>query len=141
MRIDTLLLHARLQILDSVLATIVRADGLWKDVHITQSIGPLYTTYKIMSIPAYARGKTRESMVQKSLDEIQVGIISNPESMCRFADTRFKYFLIQCIRFSCTFWIYGLRDKTIHACINGIELIISTMPDTNRQPRSIQHTQ
>ena len=56
-----------------------------------------------MSIPAHARGKARESRVQRPLDEIQVDTVPNPEP------------------------------------IDGIELIISTMPGTNRQPRSIQH--
>ena len=30
--------------------------------------------------------------------------------------------------------ICGIRDKTTDACIDGIKSIISTMPDTNRQP-------
>ena len=33
----------------------------------------------------------------------------------------------------------GIRDKTTDACIDGIELIISTMPGTQRQPQSIKH--
>ena len=92
-----------------------------------------------MSIPAHARGKARESRVQKPLDEIQVDTVPNPEPMGLSADTRFNYFLILCDRFSRTFRICGIRDKTTDACIDGIELIISTMPVTNRQPRSIQH--
>ena len=33
----------------------------------------------------------------------------------------------------------GIRDKTTDTCIDGIELIISTIPGTQRQPQSIQH--
>ena len=92
-----------------------------------------------MSIPAHARGKARESRVQRPLDEILVDTVPNPEPMGLLADNRFNYFLILCDRFSSTFRICGIRDKTTDTCIDGIELIISTMPGTNRQPRSIQH--
>ena len=51
---------------DGVLATI-RAHDLWRDVDITQSIDPLCTTCKIMSIQAHVRGKARGSRVQKPL--------------------------------------------------------------------------
>ena len=54
---------------------------LWRDVDIIQSIDPLCTTCKIMSIPAHARGKARESRVQRPLDEIQVDTVPNPEPM------------------------------------------------------------
>ena len=91
-------------------------------------IDPLCTTCKIMSNPAHARGKARESRVQMPLDEIQVDPIPNPEHMGLSTDTRFNYFLILCDRFSRTFRICGIRDKTTDACIDGIELIISTMP-------------
>ena len=138
MKLDTGLLHNRLHRPAGVLATI-RAHDLWRDVDITQSIDPLCTTCKIMSIPAHARGKARGSKVHKPLDEIQVDTVPNPEPMGLSADTRFNYFLILCDRFSRTFRICGIRDKTTDACIDGIELIISTMPGKNRQPKSIQH--
>ena len=92
-----------------------------------------------MSIPAHARGKARESRVQRPLDKIQVDTVPNTESMGLSADTRFNYFLILCDRFSRTFRICEIRDKTTDACIDGIKLIISTIPGTNRQLRSIQH--
>ena len=44
-----------------------------------------------MSIPAHARGKARESRVQRPLDEIQVDTVPNPEPMGLSADTRFNY--------------------------------------------------
>ena len=50
------------------------------------------------------------------------------------ADTRFNYFLILCDRFSRIFRMCGIRDKTTDACIDGTELIISTMPGTQRHP-------
>ena len=68
-----------------------------------------------MSIPAHARGKARESRVQRPLDEIQVDTVPNPELMGLSADTRFNYFLILCDRFSRTFRICGIRDKTTDA--------------------------
>ena len=74
-----------------------------------------------MSIPAHVRGKARESRVQMPLDEIQVDPIPNPEHMGLSTDTRFNYFLILCDRFSRTFRICGIRDKTTDACIDGIE--------------------
>ena len=93
MKIDTGLLYDRLHRPDGVFATI-RAHDLWRDVDIIQSIDPLCTTCKIMSIPAHAR----ESRVQKPLDEIQVDKVPNPEPVVLSADTRFNYFLIICDR-------------------------------------------
>ena len=80
MKVDTGLLHDRLHRPDGVLATI-RAHDLWRDVDIIQSIDPLCTTCKIMSIPAHVRGEARESRVQRPLDEIQVDTVPNPEPM------------------------------------------------------------
>ena len=55
------------------------------------------------------------------------------------ADTIFNYFLILCDRYSRIFRMCGIKDKTTDVCIDGIELIISTMSGTQRQPQSIQH--
>ena len=126
LKIDAGLLHARLHRPDGVFATI-RAHDLWRDVDITQSIDPLCTTCKIMSIPAHVREKARESRVKRTLDEIQVDTVPNPEPMGLSANTTFNYFLILCDRFSHTFRMCGIRDKTTDACIDGIELIIFTM--------------
>ena len=57
-KVDTGLLHDRSLRPDGVFATI-RAHDLWRDVDIIQSIGPLCTTCKIMSILAHARSKAR----------------------------------------------------------------------------------
>ena len=92
-----------------------------------------------MTIPAHARGKTRDSKVYKPLDEIQIDSVPNPEPMGLSADTRFNYLRILRDRFSHTFRMCGIQDKTTDACIDGIELIISTMSGAQRQPRSIQH--
>ena len=64
-----------------------------------------------MLIPAHARGKARGSRVQKPLDDIQVDTVPKPEPMGLSADTRFNYFLILRVRFSCTFRACGIRDK------------------------------
>gem|GEM_PF-2876143 len=137
-KVDTGLLHARLHRPDGVLATI-RAHDLWRDVEVTQGIDPLCTSCKIMTIPAHARGKPRESTVSTTLDEIQVDTVPNPEPMGLSADSRFNYFLILCDRYSRLFRICGIKDKTTDACIDGIELIISTIPGNNRQPKAIRH--
>ena len=92
-----------------------------------------------MTIPANARGKTQDSQVIKTLDEIQVDTVPNPEPMGLSADTQFNYFLILCDRYSRIFRICGIQDKTTDACIDGIELIISTIPGRNRQPKAINH--
>ena len=63
MRIDIGLLHSRLHRQNGVSA-ITGAHDLWRDAGITQSIDPLYTTYKIILIPVHSRGKIRESRIQ-----------------------------------------------------------------------------
>ena len=114
-KLDTGLLHTRLHRLDGVFATI-RAHVLWRDVDITQSIDPFYTTCKIMTIPAHARDKITESKVYIPLDEIQIDTVPNPEPMGLSADTRSNYCLILCDRFSCTFQMCGINNKEqIHA--------------------------
>ncbi len=102
-----------------------------------QGIDPLCTSCKIMTIPAHARGKPRESTVSTTLDEIQVDTVTNPEPMGLSADSQFNYFLIFCDRYSRLFRICGIKDKTTGACIDGIELIISTIPGDNQQPKAI----
>ena len=47
-----------------------------------------------MSISIHARGKTRGSREQNTLDEIQVDIVPNLEPRGLSADTRLNYFLI-----------------------------------------------
>ena len=58
--LDTGLLHAMLHRSDGVFVTI-RTHDLWRDVNITQSIDPFYTTCKIMTIPTHARGSKVEN--------------------------------------------------------------------------------
>ena len=55
------------------------------------------------------------------------------------ADTRFNYFLIFCDRYSRLFCICGIPDKSIDACIDGIELIISNLSIHQRTPQTIRH--
>ena len=90
-----------------------------------------------MTIPAHARGKLRTSIISKPLDKIQVDTVPNPEPMGLSADTRFNYFLIFCDRYSRLFRICGTQDKSIDACIDGIELIISNLSIHQRTPQTI----
>ena len=137
-KINTNVLHDRLHRPDGVLATI-QAHNLWRDVEVTQGIDHMCTSCKIMTIPAHARGKTRKSQVTRPLDEIQVDTVPNPEPMGLSADTRFKYFLIFCDRYSRTFRLCGIKDKSTEACIDGIELIISNLSLHQRKPHTIRH--
>ena len=90
-KISTDILHNRLHRPDGVLTTI-HAHNLWRDVDIIQGTDKLYTSCKIMSIPAASRGQTRTSKVSQPLEEIQVDTVPNPEPMGLSADTRFNYF-------------------------------------------------
>ena len=137
-KINTNILHERLHRPDGVLATI-QAHNLWRDVDITPGIDNMCTSCKIMTIPAHSRGKPRTSIVSKPLDEIQVDTVPNPEPMGLSADTRFKFFLIFCDRYSRTFRLCGIKDKSTEACIDGIELIISNLTLHQRKPQTIQH--
>ena len=97
-KITTNTLHDRLHWSDGVIA-IVQAHNLWRDAEVTQGIDIMCMSYKIMTIPAHARGKLQISIISKPLDEIQVDTVPNPEPMDLSADTRFNYFLIFCDRY------------------------------------------
>ena len=135
--IDTWLIHDRLHSPDYTFATI-QAHELWRDVDITQEIDPLCTICTIMSISAHARGKIRESRIQKPKDEIQVNTVSNLEPMKLSTSTRLNYFLILYNSFSRTFCICSIREKITDTCIHDIDPIISSIPCTNKQSRSVQ---
>ena len=53
------------------------------------------------------------------LDEIQVDTVPNPEPLGLSPESRYNYFLILCDRFSRTFRLIGIQDKSTDACIDG----------------------
>ena len=81
-----------------------------------------------MTIPAASREKTRNSYPVLPLDEIQVDTVPNPEPLGLSPGSRYNYFLIICDRFSRIFRLIGIQDKSIDACIDGIELLTSRFP-------------
>ena len=90
-----------------------------------------------MTIPAASRGKPRHTTVHDALDEIQVDTVPNPEPMGLSAESRYNYFFMMIDRFSCTFRICGIQDKSSEACIDATELIISQLNSTSRRIKSI----
>ena len=68
-RINTNLIHNRFHRSDGAIATI-RAHDLWDDVQVVDGIVTLYTSCKIMTILAHARGKGRNAITRKLLEEI-----------------------------------------------------------------------
>ena len=92
-----------------------------------------------MTIPAHARGKERNSIIWKPLEEIQVDTVPNPEPNGISMESRFNYFLILCDRYSRIFRKIGIMDKTSEACIDGIEQLISKFPVLNKGIKKISH--
>ena len=78
-----------------------------------------------MSIPAHSRTKSRQSVVNKPLEEIQVDTVPNPEPISILNESKVNYFLILCDRYSRIFKAIGLKDKSSEACIDVIEQLIS----------------
>ena len=137
-KLSTNILHDRFHRSDGALAT-VKAHDLWKDVQIIPGIDSLCTSCKIMTIPASARGKSRNSQVTFPLEEVQIDTVPNPEPLGLSSESRYNYFLILCDRFSRTFRFIGIVDKTTDACIDGIELLISRIPNINKKIQRLTH--
>ena len=78
-----------------------------------------------MSIPAHSRTKSRQSIVNKPLEEIQVDTVPNREPIGISNESKVIYFLILCDRYSRIFRAIGLKDKSSEACIDVIEQLIS----------------
>ena len=131
-KLNTNVLHDRFHRSEGALATI-KAHDLWKDVQITPGVDSICTSCKIMTIPAAARRKTRNSQPTSPLEEIQVDTVPNPESLGLSSESRYNYFLILCDRFSRIFRLIGIKDKSTDACIDGIELLISRIPNNQRK--------
>ena len=77
-----------------------------------------------MTIPVHAKGKQRNSIMNRTLEEIQVDSVPNPKTNGISMESKFNYFLILCDRYSRIFKTIGIRDKTSEACVNGIEQLI-----------------
>ena len=93
-----------------------------------------------MSIPSSFRGKKRNSEVYAPLSEIQVDTVPNPEPLGISTDSRFNYYLILCDRYTRVFRFICIKDKSSEACIDGIEQIISNIPQLkDKLPKSIVH--
>ena len=74
-----------------------------------------------MTISAHARGKERNSIIWKPLEQIQVDTVPNPEPSGISMESKFNYFWILCERYSRIFRAIGTRDKTSEVCIDDIE--------------------
>ena len=113
LKVSTDILHSRLHISHELLATI-KAKNLWHDVDISQCSGQLFTSRKITSIPAASMGKHCTSHVFSPLDEIQVDTIPHPESLGLSSESRYGYYLIFSRKYSRTFQLCGIWDKTTY---------------------------
>ena len=132
------MIHDRFLRSHGTFATIMQED-LWQDVTITPGIDKFCTSSKIMTIPTAARGKTRSSDCKKFLEEIQVDTVPNPEPFGLSAETRFKYFLIFCDRYSRIFRTFGMQDKSSKECARAIEGILAKIPDSTYTPKDITY--
>ena len=92
-----------------------------------------------MTIPSHVRGKEKRSVIRRPLDEIQVDTVPNPEPNGLSFESRYAYFLILCDRFSRVFRLIGIRDKSSEACIDGKELLTSSIPTKERTIKYISH--
>ena len=73
------------------------------------------------------------------LEEKQVDTVPNPEPLGLSPESRYNYFLILCERYSRTFRLIGIQDKSINACIDGIELLTSRIRHNKRKFSRISH--
>ena len=86
-KLSTNVLRDRFHRSDGALATI-KAHDLWEDVHITPGNDFICTSYKIMTIPASSREKSRTATPAFSLEEIQVDTVPKPESQGLSTESR-----------------------------------------------------
>ena len=98
-KIPSDIIHSRFHKSEGVIATI-NSETLWEDVRVIPSIDKFCTSCKITSIPHRARVKTRNSTPKTFLEEIQVDTVPNPEPLGVSSETRAKFFLIFCDRYS-----------------------------------------
>ena len=117
----------------------IKVYDLWEDVYITQENNFTCTSSKRMTITAALRGKTSNSQPMSPLEEIQVDTVPNQEPMGLSPKYRYNYSLILYDRFSRTFRIMRIQDISTDACINGIDLLTSSIPNSKRNIRRISH--
>ena len=137
-KINSDIIHNRFHRSYGTIATI-KAHDLWEDTYITEGTDSICISCKTMSIPAHSRTKSRQSIVNKPLEEIQVDTVPNPEPVGISNESKVNYFLILCDRYSRIFRAIGLKDKSSEACIDGIEQLISNFPCLERNLKSINH--
>ena len=92
-----------------------------------------------MTIPAASKGKSRNSFPTFSLEEIQVNTVPIPEPHGMSVESKYDYFLMLCDRFSRTFRLIGIQDKSSDACIDGTDLLLSRIPNNHRKVNRISH--
>ena len=92
-----------------------------------------------MTIPVSSRGKSRTTIPTFHLEEIHVETVPNPEPQGVSTESRYNYFLILYDRSSRTFRLIGIQDKSSEACIDGIEQIISRIPNDRTRINRISH--
>ena len=131
-------IHNRILRSQNTLATIMQED-LWEDVQVIQGIDKFCTTSRVMTIPTANRNKTRQSECKSFLFEIQVDTVPNPEPQGISIETRFKYFLIFCDRYSSIFRVAGMHDKTSKECARAIEQILSKIPNSTYTPKDVTY--
>ena len=115
----------------------IKAHDLWQDLHTTSGNNSVCTSCKIMTIPAASRGKLWNTSPTFPLEEIKIDTVPNLEPQGISTVSKYNYFLILCDRFSTTFRLIGIQDKSSEACIDGIELLLSRLSNNNRNVKRI----
>ena len=71
---------------------------------------------------------------------MQVDTVPNPEPIGISTDSRFNYYFILCDKYSRTFRLIGIRDKSSETCIYGMEQITSNITQLkDKLPKRIVH--
>ena len=137
-KIPSDLIHSRFHKSEEVIATI-NSETLWEDVRVIPSIDKFCTSCKITSIPHRARVKMRNSTPRTFLEEIQVDTVPNPEPLGVLSETRAKFFLIFCDRYSRIFRVAPMKDKTSLKCAKAIEGMLSRITNSSFTAKDITY--
>lgn len=137
-RISSDIIHSRFHKSEGVMA-MINSESLWEDVKIVPSVDKFCTSCKITSIPHKARVKTRTSTPKSFLEEVQVDTVLNPEPLGVSNESRAKFFLTFCDRYSRIFRIAPMKDRTSLECASAIESILSRIPNSNSTPKDITY--
>ena len=103
--------------------------GFWLTLYIIQN--HVYS--------CYIQGKRHTSHIFSPLDEIYVDTVPNLEPLGLSSKSRYWHNLIFHNRYFRIFRLCGIRDKTTDACIDGINLIISSIPLKNKHISHVTH--